>query len=446
VKAPLRMLVTIWVLAAAAAIGLTIAVATTPVHVNGRLLLLTPQLFVLLLLAQRYPVQLAPKTKTSVASSTLFAAVLLLPPPISMALVALATFGAQSTIVSPVSLRRPPWFQILFNTSEKVLEVGVGELIFQIVSGHSELINPAPGRWLAAVPLTAAAMCLLGLLVVDFMVGVQTRRRPFTDFWRRWKFILPQETCLFLLGVLVAAVATYMPWAVWLLAVPSFVVYRSLRDGIALRVQTQDALLELAAIVDMRDHYTFQHSQRVAELARATALKLRLHADDVLMVEMAGRVHDVGKIGIKSTVLMKPGGLTDREWREMRSHPELGARLVSKFPQFARGKDLVLSHHERYDGKGYPRGLAGEAIPLGGRILGVADAWDAMTSNRAYRQALDMNRVYGELERCRGKQFDPAVLDAFLQVLAEQPELAVPHTGDVQDVDEVQAATQLSPV
>jgi len=114
---------------------------------------------------------------------------------------------------------------------------------------------------------------------------------------------------------------------------------------------------------------------------------------------------------------------------------EVGARLIAQFPQFDRGRELILAHHERYDGSGYPRKLAGEQIPLGARVIAVADAWDAMTSNRAYRKALDLAAVYAELERHRGTQFDPVVVDAFLAALVARPELAALHVEESQDVD-----------
>jgi HD-GYP domain-containing protein (c-di-GMP phosphodiesterase class II) len=144
----------------------------------------------------------------------------------------------------------------------------------------------------------------------------------------------------------------------------------------------------------------------------------------------AARVHDVGKIGILSTTLFKDGALNDEEWREMRSHPDVGARLIGKFPEFSLGMEIVRHHHERWDGRGYPAGLAGSAIPLGARIVAVTDTFDAMTSSRAYRRALPIDVVLAELERCRGKQFDPRPLDAFLEVLYEQPQI-VQHTESV---------------
>ncbi|MHB8576944.1 MAG: HD-GYP domain-containing protein [Dehalococcoidia bacterium] len=434
-RPPRRILLALASLTVLALAGTSVACALVPPRLDARLLVVAAQLVGLLYLARRYPVQLAPQTKTSVGTAPLYAAALLLPVSLAMLLTALTVTAAGLVQVSPRSGKRPPWFQVLFNAASTLLTVGASATVFILVSGTSRFTDVALGRWMLAAPLAAVTLYTGNMALVDVMVGLQLGRRPFFEFWRRWRFTLPQECALLLLGVLVATVATRQPLALGLMAVPCYVVYRSLRDGLALQVQTQEALLELAGIVDLRDHYTFEHSSRVAALARATAVQLGLSSADVETIYLAGRVHDVGKIGIKSTVLMKPGGLTEREWQEMRSHPELGARLVGKFPQFARGKELVLSHHERYDGQGYPRKLAGSQIPLGGRVLAVADAWDAMTSHRAYRQALDLARVYGELERGRGRQFDPTVVDAFLRALGAQPELAVPDTQETQASD-----------
>jgi HD-GYP domain-containing protein (c-di-GMP phosphodiesterase class II) len=170
-------------------------------------------------------------------------------------------------------------------------------------------------------------------------------------------------------------------------------------------------------------------------MSRLLARRLGFPPEEEERIYLAARVHDVGKIGIKSTVLLHPGALDAPRQAEIRRHPEVGARLVAKFPRFAGGRDIVLSHHERYDGKGYPRGLAGDRIPLGARIIAVADAWDAMTSHRAYRRALDLAHARTELERGRGTQFDPAALDALLRVLARRPDLAVPHIHEAQDTD-----------
>ena len=128
-------------------------------------------------------------------------------------------------------------------------------------------------------------------------------------------------------------------------------------------------------------------------------------------------MHDLGKIAVPDEVLHKQGRLTAAEFELMKKHPETGAEILAKFPEYRRGRELVLAHHERIDGLGYPHGLAGAAIALGARIIAVADSWDAMTSDRPYRKALGSDIALGELLRGRGTQWDPAVIDAFAQTL-----------------------------
>jgi diguanylate cyclase (GGDEF)-like protein/putative nucleotidyltransferase with HDIG domain len=177
-----------------------------------------------------------------------------------------------------------------------------------------------------------------------------------------------------------------------------------------------NTVLALAEVIDIRDSGTAAHSETVGRYAGAIARELGLAADVVERVRFGGIVHDVGKIGIPDSVLRKPGWLTDEDWQEMRRHPEIGARIL-------RGANLddigewVLAHHERPDGRGYPQGLSGGDIPLEARILAVADAYEAMTSDRVYRPALTPAAAREELLRCSGSQFDTRVVDAFLGVL-----------------------------
>jgi HD-GYP domain-containing protein (c-di-GMP phosphodiesterase class II) len=278
-------------------------------------------------------------------------------------------------------------------------------------------------------------MWFTNTVLVDAVIAIQQRRPLFERWWAHNHLHVWQQASLYLVGLLMVAVAAERAWALVLLLLPSFVIYRSLRDGAALRIQTRLALEELADIVDLRDRYTHDHCRRVGDLSGLLARRLACPPEEVERIYLAARVHDVGKIGIRSSVLLKPGDLTEVEWQEMRSHPEVGARIVAKFPEFAAGRELVLSHHERWDGSGYPRGLQGAQIPLGARIIAVVDAWDAMTSNRAYRQAMSVERAVDELNNGRGTQFEPRVVDAFTALLSDQPELARVHTDYTQDVD-----------
>jgi putative nucleotidyltransferase with HDIG domain len=174
-------------------------------------------------------------------------------------------------------------------------------------------------------------------------------------------------------------------------------------------------LHSLTSAVDAKDTYTCGHSERVALLSRHLAQEAGLPDAEVERVYMAGLLHDVGKIGVPESVLQKAGRLTPDEFEQMKKHPEVGARILADVKQLQSVLPGVLHHHERYDGKGYPHGLSGDKIPLMGRIICLADCFDAMTSNRTYRRALPVEVAMSEIRRCSGTQFDPALAEAFLR-------------------------------
>ncbi len=172
----------------------------------------------------------------------------------------------------------------------------------------------------------------------------------------------------------------------------------------------------ITASIDAKDRYTCGHSRRVAYLSRELALHAGLDAAVVERVHIAGLVHDVGKIGVPEAVLSKPGRLTDQEFDMIKKHPEIGVRILRDIPNFDDIIPGVMSHHERFDGRGYPQQLTGLDIPLFGRIVGIADAFDAMSSTRTYRRALSSEDVLAEMRRCAGSQFDPELIPYFLEI------------------------------
>jgi len=190
-----------------------------------------------------------------------------------------------------------------------------------------------------------------------------------------------------------------------------------------LEEHTVGTLQALVAAVDARDTYTAHHSLKVADYACAIANEMGL-GDRQQMLERAGLLHDIGKIGVSEYALLKPGRLTPEEYASIKEHCEIGARIVEMAPFLNDLVPVVRHHHERWDGAGYPYGLAGEDIPLLARILCVADALDAMTTHRAYRRALTISRARIELVAGSGTQFDPAVVDATLRLL-DQGALAI---------------------
>ncbi len=193
--------------------------------------------------------------------------------------------------------------------------------------------------------------------------------------------------------------------------------YRFMEMEDRYRKQALAMACALVSLVDLRDAYTGSHSSRVAGYVRATGLRMGLPDAQLDNVVMAALLHDIGKIGVPDHVLLKPGRLTEEEFGHIRKHPELGWMALKNIEDFKSISLMVLHHHERMDGAGYPGGLKGSAIPLGSRIIAVADSYDALTTNRPYRSARTKQQAVDELLRCVDTQFDARVLNAFWDAL-----------------------------
>jgi HD-GYP domain-containing protein (c-di-GMP phosphodiesterase class II) len=168
----------------------------------------------------------------------------------------------------------------------------------------------------------------------------------------------------------------------------------------------------LAVAGDLREGLTAEHSREVATLSAAVAFELGLGDAEILRVQLGGWLHDVGKMAIPDTILSKPGKLTDEEWAAIKTHPVIGEQLVLSFPELALAAGAVRHHHERWDGGGYPDGLAGDEIPIEARIVAAADAFNAIISDRPYQPARTETEAVDELRRCAGSHFDPDVIEA----------------------------------
>ena len=176
-------------------------------------------------------------------------------------------------------------------------------------------------------------------------------------------------------------------------------------------------IFALTAAIDAKDHYTFSHSNNVMYYATSLASEMGLDEEFVEIIRQAALMHDVGKIGIPEQILSKPGRLTEEEYEIMKGHVESSIEIIRHLPSLNYVIPAVIGHHERYDGKGYPRRIAGEDIPLSARILGISDAFDAMISKRCYKQAQPLEKVLGILKEEAGKQFDPNLVPIFIQAI-----------------------------
>ena len=178
-------------------------------------------------------------------------------------------------------------------------------------------------------------------------------------------------------------------------------------------------VLALAKAMDARDTYTQDHSQRMAAITDALCRRLGINDEQIQTIHSAAALHDIGKIGVPDEILRKPGPLTDHEWELMKRHPQIGADIIGPVTELSLVAPIIIAHHEKFDGSGYPYGLKGDQIPLGARILSVVDAYIAMLDERVYRKALSQKEAIAELVKYSGSQFDPTVVDEFLKLVGE---------------------------
>ena len=363
-----------------------------------------------------FPVHMPPKSKITTETTAIFATLLLFPPPAAMAIAALGKF------ISYQIFLRNKWGHTLFEVAQTMLYTGLGGFTFHnLISEPLTSVINAPSGLLTLVGVALILHAANAFLVAG-VVALQTQRSIIRVWVTYNSHDLPQHAALYVMGPLAALVAQISVWALCLMVIPVALIYISFRNNSLLRFQTKEAVEALADTIDMRDPYTFQHSQRVARYARELAVKMGLSEDMVDTIESAARVHDLGKVGIDTSVLSKPAALSESDWEKMRKHPEIGASIVGRFPFFHSGQELILHHHERYDGQGYPKGIENGSIPIGAKIIAVADAFDAMTSDRPYRRALPLTTVLRELERYKGIQWDPQVTEALTGIIRQDLE------------------------
>jgi HD-GYP domain-containing protein (c-di-GMP phosphodiesterase class II) len=180
-------------------------------------------------------------------------------------------------------------------------------------------------------------------------------------------------------------------------------------------------LINISKFVDRRVSKTGEHSEKVAKWASTTARELKMSDDEVKNIYWASILHDIGKIGISNRILRKKSVLTEYDWVLIKMHPTIGSNIVSSLDGLPYLAPAISAHQEKFDGTGYPKGLSGKNIPLGARILGIADAYQAMIEDRYYRQARSHSEAVTELQKVKGTQFDPEVLDVFLGIVNSAP-------------------------
>ncbi len=390
-------------------------------------------LLVMAIIATQFPLQVTPSVKVNTSSAAYFAAALTLDPGLAVLVAGLSQLAGGLMLGrrrNPLTGRpRRRLLDTVFNVSQWILATAAATALFHRIGGGSS----QGSAWLAAVAAAALAMYMLNTGLVA-AVAALPRRMSVLSVWMSGRRVdAVTEAGLYVIGATASVAVPSHPWVLLGLVIPTVLLHNSLHKTLQLQRQTVAAVEQMADLVDLRDGYTGQHSERVADRAEQIAKRLRLSSEQVATIRLAARVHDIGKIAIPDRVLHKPGPLDAAEWELMKTHVEDGCRVLERFADYQAGLDLVRSHHERVDGSGYPRGLKGDQIPLGAQAIAIADSIDAMTSRRPYRGLMPLSYVVAELERASGSQFSSEVVAAALEVLgvnrAPQPETSLQVRG-----------------
>ncbi len=309
------------------------------------------------------------------------------------------------------------WSRKIFNTCQYIIFSGTAARVYWLL--HGQIAHPALNIIIpnAAAIVTTVLLNLSMVLLMRVATGVASASMLWNAFYRP---IIPAYLDNLVFGAICVQIAHRTGYQGLLVAV--FVAYSKLQTqqqvvGNAVgRHLSAEALVQ---VVDARDRYTQKHCERVAFYARGIALAMQLPPLVRADIEMAAQLHDIGKISVPDSILMKEGPLDEQEFDRIKEHPVRGAQILSANAQLDKIATIVAQHHERVDGKGYPRGLKGEWICLEARVIACADAFDAMTTERPYRPALTIDQAIIELHRNTGTQFDPVVIQAMMRFLTD---------------------------
>lgn len=318
-----------------------------------------------------------------------------------------------SVLGSEIIARRDP-VKGLFNVSQFLFAEALAISAFVMLGGKSVLIeNPSP----VALAALVGGFLALNKLAVSTVIAASSGRDVRSTWISSMQSSIMYDLLAFPLIYFFAKVYAGAGWMIAAgLALPMLGVRQLYKTNVALQKINEELLQLMVATVEAQDPYTSGHSQRVARYARVIAKTVGIGGKASERVAVAALLHDVGKIyGEFAPILRKPGRLTDAEYDVMKTHPARGASLMEKVTHFADLVPAVLSHHEAWDGRGYPHGLAGDAIPQTARVIALADTIDAMSTSRPYRDALSAQVVYAEILKESGRQFDPRMCAALLR-------------------------------
>lgn len=350
------------------------------------------------------------RVTVSVSSALCFASVITLGP-------VLGAFVAGFSALAVEVLQRRELIKTVLNTSNYVLSTFVGGFVYFWLADQS--ISPIGSvENLLATIVAASAYTIIDTGTIALVLSQVVGHSPM-DIWRaNFRSALLEHVSLPTMGIMIPILVDESMFALIIVVIPLLGPYLAFRSYRQVHEETRATLNVLADMLDRRDPYTADHSQRVSDLVD----KMLDHYPEVSFDEYetiitAARIHDLGKVTTSDATLLKSGKLTHEEFEEMKRHAEDGADVLGHISIFQEAARVIRHHHERWDGNGYPDGLSGSEIPVGSRLIAVADTYDAMTTDRPYRKALPTCVAVTEIRRNAGTQFDPVAVEAFLSIV-----------------------------
>lgn len=324
-------------------------------------------------------------------------------------------------ILGDIFNRKTIWYKTLFNASQYALSAGIAGIVYQGLGGVVGAAN-------LSNYIVPAAICAISYFLINsnlFMIGFSLSEEvSILSVWEKQiRGAIVTYISLAPIGFIMALVYTSIGvWGIILFFFPLFLARRSFELYTKMRKMYLETIRALAAAIDAKDPYTKGHSERVAETSVALAQELNLSGRDIENIEYTALLHDIGKIGIADSILGKKDSLTSQEFDKIKEHTIMGANIIEPIDFLKNSYWAIYHHHEKYNGKGYPDGIKSEDIPILARIIAVADAYDAMGSDRPYRKKLNKDKILKELNDQSGKQFDPEVVKALFSILDRERE------------------------
>jgi putative nucleotidyltransferase with HDIG domain len=378
-------------------------------------------LFVVLIIIADFVQVPLPSGGSSISTSSTidFAGIILFGPAVMVVVETIAIFFTEGV------LQRKPIRKLAFNIPLLVITVGISGYVYKVFGSLGTPDSP-----IFLIPLLAAGIVyyLVNTWAISLVIAFDSGKNPYYVWKQNYMWYFFHIFAFLPIGAVIALLYSNVgEWTIALFIIPLFLARYSFQLYLDMRETNIETVTALTSAIDASDAYTHGHSSRVSAYALRVAERMNWSSKDMETLQYAALLHDVGKIAVNNEILHKVGPLTEDDWDSLRSHSDIGADIVEQLKFLKTAAQIIRCHHERPDGKGYPRGLKEDEIPMGAHILNVVDAFDAMTSDRPYRKALPIEKVIKELETNKGTQFQRDIADLILHLysIGEFPVLAV---------------------